>query len=110
MKIKSSPLTQKDISILGQAFETLVFPNDFDLIYENHVPPAGVVLIEGKLEILKKNKIKMEITTSQVFGVDELVHGTPLPFGCRIKANSKVMLLSKSLVLKNGIMKLFNLI
>ncbi|WPU63925.1 hypothetical protein [Peredibacter starrii] len=109
MKINSSLLTDKDISILGQVFETLVFPNDFDLIYENHVPPTGVVLIEGKLEILKRNKPKLEITTLQSFGIKELLKGTPLPFGCRIKANSKVMLISKSLVLENKLADLFNL-
>ena len=98
MKIKSNPLTQKDISILGQAFETLVFPNDFDLIYENHVPPAGVILIDGKLELLKKSKTKMEITSPQLVGMNELLLGSPFPYSCRVKANTKVILIGKSQV------------
>lgn len=100
MKIKSSLLTQKDISILGQAFETLVFPNDFDLIYENHVPTAGLVLIEGKLELLKKSKTKIEITDPHLLGISELQDGSPFPYGCRVKANSKVMLIGKSQISK----------
>ena len=96
MKIKSSLLTPKDISILGQAFETLVFPNDFDLIYENHVPPTGVVLLEGKIELLKKSKTKMELTVPQMLGLDELLLGNQFPYGLRVKANTRVILIGKS--------------
>ena len=96
MKIKSSLLTPKDISILGQAFETLVFPNDFDLIYENHVPPAGVILLEGKIELLKRSKLKMELTGPQLIGIDELLKGNQFPYGLRLKANTKVILIGKS--------------
>jgi hypothetical protein len=99
MKVKINQLSQKDISDLMELFEVLVFPHDFILCYENHIPNVGIALIEGSLELAKKSEI-ITISEATIFGINYILDDRPVKMECRIKKNSKVILLGKSQLIK----------
>jgi hypothetical protein len=91
-----TPLTMSEIEILKKDFEVLTFPHDFNLVYEGQIPCAGVTLLEGQIEILKASKIITIIDAPNLLGINQLLSGIPVKYGCCVKANSKIILLGKS--------------
>jgi len=113
MKEKVNFLNPDEIEALTNQYDVLTFGHDFDLVYENQVPVTGIALIEGKIEFIKRSKPFFQIAQSCLLGVEDLMRGTPLKHGCRIKGNSKIILIGKSEILallKNQKSKLFNLV
>lgn len=82
--------------MLREEFDLLTFSHDYDVIYENQIPIAGIVIVEGKVEFLKRSKPQGCAHSGDVIGLSELLHNKPIKFSCRIKADSKVLLLGKS--------------
>lgn len=96
MKDKVNILDSEIIEALKKDFETLTFPNDFDLVYENQVPATGVALLEGIVELTKGSKVKGKYSSGHILGLSQLLEDTPVKFGLRVKAKSKVILIGKS--------------
>jgi len=101
MMKKVTILNQADIDLLLNNFELLTFKNDFDLVYENQVPNAGIALIQGEIEIIKKSKVDSVVKDGHLLGVPELLSQEPVDFGCRVKGKSKVVLLGRSDILES---------
>lgn len=99
MKNKMKKLNSKELSILKKYFTTLKFNNPFHLVYEKQVPNTGIVLLDGELDLLSKNKIQETLMPGFLLGVHELIHNEPAKFGCLIKKDSSVLLLEKSDIL-----------
>lgn len=113
MKEKVNFLSPDEIEALTKQYDVLTFGHDFDVVYENQIPVTGIALIEGTLEFVKKSKPFYQIAQSCLIGVEDLMRGTPIKHGCRIKGNSKIILIGKSEILallKNQKSKLFNLV
>lgn len=113
MKEKVNFLNPDEIKALTSQYEVLTFGHDFDLVYENQIPVTGIALIEGKIEFIKRSKPFFQIAESCILGIQDLMNGTPIKHGCRIKGNSKIVLIGKSEILdilKNQKSKLFNLV
>lgn len=100
MEEKVTTLNSHEISNLKQEFEILTFPNDFDLIYENHVPSTGIALIEGQIDLIKKSCIHRIIMPPQLIGVRHLLSQRPVKFSYRVRAHSQLILMGKSQLLK----------
>jgi len=96
MMEKVNPLNAKEIESLKKDFELLTFPSDFDLVYEDQVPNAGIALIEGSIELIKNSKVKEIIRDKSLIGIEQLLDQKPVKYGFRVKANSKIILLGKS--------------
>ncbi len=69
-----------------------------ELIYENQIPHAGYLLVEGEIHFIKRKTIFQKIRPGTLFGVCELMHNLPLKFTVKIMPNSKVCILDKSTV------------
>lgn len=114
MKQNVQAIFPEDIAKLKKEFEVLTFPSDMELVYEEHVPLTGIILIDGTLEIFQGDKIIESIKPPHMIGVANLVHQIPVQFGCRVKANSQVILIGKSKILdilkdkRSHLFKLFN--
>lgn len=99
MKEKIIQLKPEDLLKFSQSFELLTFKNDFDLVYENQIPSAGIVLLEGLIELVSRSKVVMNVYPGHLLGVMNLLNAQPVTYGCRVKANSKIILLGKSDIL-----------
>lgn len=99
MKDKVNPILDSEIQILKKEFEVLTFPNDFDLVYEGQVPCTAIALIKGHIEIFKDSKTILSVDAPNLLGVTQLLEGMPVKYGCRVKANSQIILLGKSDIL-----------
>jgi signal-transduction protein with cAMP-binding, CBS, and nucleotidyltransferase domain len=113
MKKKINKLTEEDIILLKETHDILSFPNDYDLVYEKQIPKAGIALIDGEIELTKNSKCLEKIAAGNLLGIHHLINQEPVKVGCKIKKDSKVIMLGKSEVLeclRNTKSKLFQLI
>lgn len=113
MKKNISKLTDQQISFLKENHEIHSFKNDCDLVYEKQIPNAGIALIDGEIELTKRSKTLEKITSGSLLGIHHLIHQEPSKLGCKVKKDSKIILLGKSEILdslKDTKSKLFQLL
>lgn len=114
MKQNVQAIFPEDLAKLKKEFEVFTFPSDMELAYEEHVPLTGIILINGVLEIFDGEKVVETINPPHMVGVANLVNEIPVQYGCRVKANSQVILIGKSKILdilkdkRSHLFKLFN--
>lgn len=113
MKDRSSPLNSGELLKLTNSFEVLTFKKDFWLVYQDHVPTTGIALLEGEIELTKELQTYEVVKSPYLLGIYNLLHEKPSGLGCKIKANSRIILIGKSMVLstlKNKKSELFDLL
>lgn len=113
MKHTAQIITPEDIHNLKKEFEVFTFSSDTEIFNEEHIPLTGIILLDGTLEIFQGNMIIEKVNPPHMEGIVNLVNDLPSNYGCRIKANSKVILIGKSKILdilKNKRSHLFNLL
>ena len=98
--MKTRKLTPKEIALFKKNFECLKFQNDVDIVYESQVPTAGFILLQGQINLLKKNKIQGSIPPHTLIGVHQLIHNAPMKNGLRICSDSEVIVLHKSEIMQ----------
>lgn len=101
MKKLFTKLSDKQITELQEGREVLSIPSDIDFVYEQQVPNTGIALLDGEIEITKKSKTLENITSGNLFGIHHLIHQEPVAFGCKVKKNSKIILIGKSEILES---------
>lgn len=99
MKWKTKKLTWKEIELLKENFESLKFFYEFDVVYESQVPPAGFLVLEGEIKLMKKTKVQGSILPGSIIGVYQLIHNHPMKVGMKISSNSELLVLHKSEIL-----------
>lgn len=113
MKDRSSPLNSGELAKLTNTLEVLTFKNDFVLVYQDHIPTTGIALLEGEIELTKELKTCEIVKAPHLLGIYNLLHEKPSELGCKIKANSRIILIGKSMVLstlKNKKSELFDIL
>jgi hypothetical protein len=113
MKKKINKLSKKQIKTLKESHEVLLINNDCDLVYEKQIPNAGIALIDGEIELVKKSKTLEIVTPGNLLGIHHIINQEPVKIGCKVKKDSKIILIGRSEVLeciKNKESKLFGLI
>lgn len=106
-------LTQEQVQAINQNFEQMVFNNDFDFVYEHQIPNSAIMLIDGELQLLKRNRIIEVIKPGMLLGLHQLINNEPVRFACKIARKSKAILINKSALLdaiKNKKSPLFEII
>lgn len=93
-------LNPKEIALLKENFESLKFQNDFDIVYEAQVPTAGLILLEGEINLLKKKKVCGSVLPMTLVGMQQLMTNIPMKVGMRILSNSELLVLHKSEIMK----------
>jgi len=96
MKKKMKKLSTLEITALKNKFEPLKFSNTFHIVYENHIPQSGVLLIDGHATLTKSQKSVQQVEPGTILGVLELVNEEPVEYGCKLEKDSEVILLQKS--------------
>jgi signal-transduction protein with cAMP-binding, CBS, and nucleotidyltransferase domain len=113
MKKLVSALNEKQIEELKESHEILSISDDFDIVYEKQIPNTGIALIQGEIELTKRSKFFERINSGSLFGIYQLIHQEPIKVGCKVKKDSKIILLGRSEILeslKDSKSKLFQLI
>lgn len=91
-------VTPKQFEELSKLTDCRFYKEESILIYEGHTPFVGYVLVDGKVEILKKNKIVSTISPLTLFAVNELINHAPVNFTVRVSPESKVLIMDKSTI------------
>lgn len=89
-------LNSKELSILKKHFTPLRINNSCNLVYEKQIPNMAIVLLDGELELISRNKPAEKISPGSLMGVHQLINNEPVKQGCKIRENSEIIILQKS--------------
>lgn len=90
-------LSTKDLDILKACFESVTFENSFVLVYEKQVPNTGVVLLDGELQLFRnKQQVTERIEPGYIVGLQQMINNETVKYGCKVKENSKLIILRKA--------------
>ncbi len=93
-------LTSNELGQLSQELGPVHFSHDFNFSYQKQIPQAGIVLLEGEIQLLKNNRIQETISPGFMLGIKNLLNEIPLKSGLFILKESKVIILNKTQILE----------
>ncbi len=91
-------LPQQYIEKLLVHCQASIYNTESEIIYEDHVPTAGYLLLEGEVQFIKRKKIIQTLGPRTLFGVTELMESSPMKHTVKISEKAKVCILDKSTV------------
>lgn len=100
MKENPIELSAEEITTIINDFGRLRFSNEFDIVYESQVPTAAIILLEGRVDFIKRNKSRGESNCGTLMGIDQLFHDQPVRYGARISAGSELVVIPKSAIME----------
>lgn len=92
-------LDKEQITSLLKESPARTFNVDETLVYENQVPMAGYILIEGKIIFEKKGRALKEVPLCGLICLKELLENRPVRHCVKIVAGSKAVIIDKSTAL-----------
>lgn len=85
-----------------EKLELICTPREFhiatDLYYEGHTPVVAYLILDGKVNLTKRKKIKTIAERGVILGIKELMSHSPCEFGAKVQPNSKICFLDKSTI------------
>ena len=100
MKNNIPQLDALNLKRIADFFEVITFNNDFDLVYEKQISNTGIILFHGEIELFKKKKSLLINTPGSIVGINSMLENVPLPYNCRVKKDSTIIMLPKSEIIK----------
>lgn len=100
MKKQIQTIEQVDLEVLKEHFETITFNSEFDLVYEKQIPNTGIVLVDGELNLLMNKKHTELKLPGVILGIKNMMENVPFKFKCRVKEQTKLILIPKSEIMK----------
>jgi hypothetical protein len=100
MNYHSKILHSHEIELLKKHFEVMTFKHDFQMVFENQIPQVAIVLLQGTIHLKARKKTIKILDPGILVGAYHLLNDHPVVFGCEICAQSEVILIQKSELLK----------
>lgn len=100
---QSIKIQSADLEKLKHLFESLEISRNCQIVYEKQIPNFALILVEGKINIIKKKKVHEIITSPIILGLCQLLHHTPVNYGCEITRKSTILMIPKSLMLMGNV-------
>ncbi len=99
-RLEIHQLTPEHVSFLLQRLPARIYNSSEALVYEDQVPLAGYVLLEGEIIAETRGAIPQRVPINSMICTQELLNGIPLKQTITISPGSKVIILDKSSVLE----------
>ena len=96
MNLSCKNLNIKELKDLRKYFSVQKMNSEAVLIYESQIPNMGILLINGEINLKKKNRANVKVRPGTILGVANLYYNQPSNYACEVKKNSEVILISKS--------------
>lgn len=97
-KTKIKILTEHEIETICAHLSSIIYKRDANLIYKGHVPMVGHLLVDGEITFVKSSRPILKLKKGSVFGVKELIEGTPFPFNTQVSPETEVVILDRSTI------------
>lgn len=88
---------------LDAKWHTVSFAKEFDIFYKGQVPTAALLITEGKIGIVKRNKSVTIIKANEICFLDELLSETPLKNNIRVYPNTTLYMIDRYSILEDTI-------
>ncbi len=100
MIFKAKYLKSLEIDILKKHFETVKINSDYQMVFENQIPPMAILLLKGNINLKYKKKIERLVEPGVLMGIFHILNNHPAALGCEISAQSEILLIYKSELLE----------
>lgn len=101
---KQIELQNHTIKNLLRHFEEKKIQVDQEIVYQGHIPFAGILLIQGNI-VASNTRTKHVFTSGALIGVKELMEGNPLKYTIEVKSGSTIMILDRTSLIELGDLK-----
>jgi CRP-like cAMP-binding protein len=98
--INSIKLESRVISEITKISQKKKFLVNSTLYYENQIPIAAYLLVEGCIHLLKNKKIKKILKPGSLIGLNELIENSPSKISAQVQADSTLYFLDKSTLIE----------
>ncbi len=88
-------LSDEELKQIEDHFESVSYELDIQAIYQGHIPCIGLVLLDGKIDVKKKNK-ELALDPGSLVAVKELYHSQPFSYDLHIRKSSVVVVLDRT--------------
>ena len=96
--LKNGPeLDPEILSLFKELGQELVYQRDEHLIYKDHVPKFGFILLEGRAEI-HLSRSKRSILPFSIVGIKEITLNIPYQNAVKVFEGAKILMLDKSVL------------
>jgi hypothetical protein len=96
MKKLLRKLQQDQLSVLKEHKGIQTFDREVDVLKNNEIPSAALVVLEGGADILKCNEAVIRVSPGYAIGLDDLWCSEPSSLHLRANPDLKAIILSKS--------------
>jgi signal-transduction protein with cAMP-binding, CBS, and nucleotidyltransferase domain len=100
MILKHALLTPEELQTLAGSYNTYTFPQDTVLFYENQIPNSAVIVFDGELSLLRRNRELVTLSSGSALGAQHLLKNKASKVMAKLRKNARVLLLAKSELLK----------
>ena len=98
--LKHIELNRDLIKKLKAHFAIKVYKTHSYLFYEGHIPISGYLILDGSIQISKKNKVKKIFQKGTLVGMTELLNKIPSTITVEVFPNTKICFLDKTTLLE----------
>lgn len=88
-------ITKYVLDHLDLKWRKVSFDKEFNLFYKGQTPTAAIVLVDGKVGIIKRNKSFTLIKPNEVAFLDELLKGRVLKNDIKVFANTTIYMIDR---------------
>lgn len=88
---------------IDNKWHAVSFAKEFDIFYKGQIPTAALLLVEGKIGIVKRNKSVTIIKPNEICFLDELLSETPLKNNIRVYPNTKLYMIDRYSLIEDTI-------
>lgn len=80
---------------LNEKWCKVSFDKEFNLFYKGQIPTAAIVLVEGKMGMVKRNKSVILIKPNEVVFIDELLNEKMLKNDIKVFPNTTIYMIDR---------------
>lgn len=98
--LKHIELSSDLVKKISTYFPSKKFKAQAHLFYEGQIPISGFLILEGSIQITKKNKFKKLISKNNLIGLFELLSKKPISLSAEAFPNTEVCFLDQTTLLE----------
>ena len=91
-------LSKNEIQAILDHVEPRLYATMTEIIYEGQIPNVGYLVVDGRIDLIKKKRPQSSLMEGQIFGVGELMRNHPFRYTAIIHPGSKVCILDRSTI------------
>lgn len=91
-------LSEELVARLSEISSRLKYPVDAEIIYEGHTPIVGILLVAGRIKLVRGRRVRQVLERGALLGVPELLEKKAFEYTAQIQGGSEICYLDQSTI------------